>query len=509
MATASTLEARTGTVLDTRYRIRSPLRCEGAGKLECAEERSTGRRMAIRFVPLAANGERATKALQEMPLHPTLPKIRDTGTVGDQAFVAMDFPEGKLLSAFAPAEVVPQLRSIGADLSDALATLHAERFFHGELGTDSVLVLGGGRSILWDTPLVMVDRLTDRRGGERALAALKRKAPCLSPECARGLPASSAADVYSLAVVLCLCSGSPPPDSNVLGALHAIATGQWRPAIPETLPEILRGSLSRMLHPDPFMRPSARDVADAWGQPVVGVLLGAAARAVPDGHPAGGGAGPLVLGEELPPGYVLSDGPCAEPAEPEPTPSADAEPRPAAPKRRRMDSARFDAVVQRLSRNDFARRDSDLQAPAPLSVGGRGHLPWVMLAAALLAAVAASAYVLLPAGPVRFESPGPINPPAVSAPQPPAPASVSAPPELDQPLPASSAAATALSPSEVVPLAKEPPPAPRSKKATRGERVKSRLARKEPAPPADPSPSPSAVSPEPPQPELKRPSFEE
>ncbi len=247
-----------------RHRIRSRLRCEGAGRLDCAEDRSSGRRVAIRWVPVEAGADRATRAAQQMPLHPSLPKIRDSGLEGDLAWVAMDFPEGRLFSSVGPAEATPEwLRRVGADIAEALATLHDQGIVHGEVGSDSILLVDGRTAILWDAPLVVMDRLTDRRGGERRLAALRRKASFVAPECARGDDPTEASDVYSLGAVLCLAMGAAPARST-LGTLFAIGSGQWRPTVPASLPEPLAASLARMTSFDPRDRPSAAKIAELW-----------------------------------------------------------------------------------------------------------------------------------------------------------------------------------------------------------------------------------------------------
>src|SRR5205814_523428 len=147
---------------------------------------------------------------------------------------AMDFPEGKLLSSLLPTAVTPELLcAVGADLADALASLHAQGVVHGELATDSVLLIDGRRAILWDMPLVLLDRLTDRRGGERNLSVLKRKAALLAPEVAQGNAPTPAADVYGIGAVICVASGAQLASGpTTLSVLHQVATGGWHPAIP-------------------------------------------------------------------------------------------------------------------------------------------------------------------------------------------------------------------------------------------------------------------------------------
>src|SRR5690349_790879 len=94
--------------LGSRFKIRAPLRCDGIGSLDCAEDTESGRRMAIRWLPLEANGGAAAQAMCELPRHPTLPEIRLSGEVGSAAYVAMDFPEGQLLSTLLEQPMDPE-----------------------------------------------------------------------------------------------------------------------------------------------------------------------------------------------------------------------------------------------------------------------------------------------------------------------------------------------------------------------------------------------------------------
>lgn len=255
--------------LDPKIRIRAPLRCEGIGRLDCAEDTESGMRMAVRWLPLEANGEVAAKAVSELPEHPTLPRIRQTGRVGSAAYVAMDFPDGRLLSTEMGAPLPDEeLRRLGAEIASALASIHAQGAHHGELSADSVLRLPSEKAVLWDMPLVIANRLTDRRGEERNLAQLVRVAPFLSPERAQGMPPSAASDVYGLGAVLCLAAGAQPPrGATTLAVIHQIATHRWSPELPESLPGVTRELLARMVHKNPLARPSAREAAELLLRP--------------------------------------------------------------------------------------------------------------------------------------------------------------------------------------------------------------------------------------------------
>lgn len=260
------------TGLDQRFKIRAPLRCNGIGRLECAEDSESGMRMAVRWLPIEANGVAAVRACESLPTHPTLPKIRKTGQVGASAYVAMDFPEGRLLSTWEEDAVAPEvLARVAAQISDALASIHSQSVFHGEISPDSILLVGEGweKAYLWDMPLVIANRLTDRRGEDRLMQQLVRTAAFLSPERARGAGASAASDVYALGAVLCLSGGAARPSSNTtLGMVYEVANGDWAPEVPDIFPDALRTLVTRMVAMDPGARPSAREVHEAFAQPV-------------------------------------------------------------------------------------------------------------------------------------------------------------------------------------------------------------------------------------------------
>lgn len=257
--------------LDPRIRIRAALRCDGIGRLDCAEDTVSGDRLAVRWLPLEANGDAAVKACEKLPAHHALPRILQTGQVGTSAFVALDFPDGEMLAARGEERLDNELLlKIASQLSDALATVHAQGVVHGEMSRDSVLLSGGetpSKASLWDMPLVIANRLSDRRGENRLMQNLVKTAPYLSPERARGEGASQPGDVYALGAILCVSAGAPLPAApTTLGVVNLVASGQWMPRVPASLPEKYVNMLSRMIAAEPSERPTAAEVAACFAQ---------------------------------------------------------------------------------------------------------------------------------------------------------------------------------------------------------------------------------------------------
>lgn len=256
--------------LEPRFRIRAPLRCDGAGTLDWGEDSVTGERVAVRWLPLRANGEAAVQACAELPAHPALPKILQVGRLDERAYLVMAFPDGELLSSrLADGDLLelPGFLRVSTQLGAALALVHRHRLVHGELSVGSVLLPRDERVLWWDLPLVLVDRMTDRRSESRAAQQLTKTAASLAPECARGEPPSEAADVYSLGAVLCLAAGAPPPSApSTLGVLHQVAVGQWTPRVPPVLPDAWAVVVRQMLDPVPGKRLTADEVVAAFAE---------------------------------------------------------------------------------------------------------------------------------------------------------------------------------------------------------------------------------------------------
>jgi hypothetical protein len=128
------------------------------------------------------------------------------------------------------------------------------------------LLVNDGRALLWDMPLVVANRLTDRRGEQRLMSLLPKTAAFLSPERARGQMATEASDVYALGVALLVLAGADMPSGPTLGIVHQVSSGAWRPTVPPSLPAGLATLLSRMVEADASLRPSAREVSRALAE---------------------------------------------------------------------------------------------------------------------------------------------------------------------------------------------------------------------------------------------------
>ena len=248
-------------------RIRAPLRCEGPGALDSAEEVESGARLAVRWLPSDTNASAAVSAMNQLPHHPALPRVRHMGEWGTHLWAALDFPEGELLTQLLGTPMSEaQVVAWGTQLAQALAEVHAQGLLHGEWSGDSILLLTDGRALLWDMPLVVANRLTCRRGEQRQMTLLPKTAAFLSPEKASSGITTEASDVYALGATLAYASGALMPEGPTLSVVHAVAEGRFRPAVPEFLSEPFQELLHRMLDATSALRPSAREASRSLTQ---------------------------------------------------------------------------------------------------------------------------------------------------------------------------------------------------------------------------------------------------
>jgi serine/threonine protein kinase len=253
-----------------RFKVRAPLRCDGVGRLDVGEDLHTGARLAIRWIPVAANGIAAMAQCDALPQHPALPRIVQTGVFQGQAFIAIAFPEGQALSTLLGNRLETALvLQLGEQLLSALSALHSVGIVHGELSAESVLVASPGRTFLWDAPLVLTGRLSDRRDDHRINQHLTKIAAYLSPERAKGAGATPADDVFAAAALICAAGGATSPlTETALGVVYHVSTGAFRWTVPPTFPNGWRDMLERMLSEYPSERPSAAEALARFTEPL-------------------------------------------------------------------------------------------------------------------------------------------------------------------------------------------------------------------------------------------------
>jgi serine/threonine protein kinase len=255
-----------------RYRPERLLGRGGSAEVWCCTDEALDRSVALKLVT-SSGGEDANRVGDEARLlarlsHPGLVPVYDAGTDDTgRPWVVMELVDGETLSDAIRRGPMPsvQVADIGARLADALAYVHGEALIHRDVKPANVLLGKDGRVRLTDFGIA---RLVDA-AKVTATGLTVGTASYLSPEQVTAEPVGTAADVYSLGLVLleCLTGQREYPGSAVEVALARLSRP---PVVPADLPDGWPGLLTAMTDRDPARRPTCAHVAEELHRIVTG-----------------------------------------------------------------------------------------------------------------------------------------------------------------------------------------------------------------------------------------------
>jgi hypothetical protein len=245
-----------------------------------------GNEVALKRIALHGTPEELARARQRIRReaevlqslhHPAIVELRDVVDDGDDLVLVMEhLPGGNLATRVhdhgpLPAEEVERLADV---LLDALAAAHRQGVVHRDVKPANVLFRADGSAALADFG-VAVHR--DATPGLTATETVVGTPGFMSPEQARGEPATAASDVFSLgATLLFAATGAGPYGTGEPRLLLLRAGAGKTEKLPRSLPPALRSRIEAMVARDPRQRPTA---AAARGG-TEGTVVLAAARAV-------------------------------------------------------------------------------------------------------------------------------------------------------------------------------------------------------------------------------------
>ena len=284
--------AEIGQVLGNRYRLIELLGSGGMATIYRANDTGLGRDVALKLLrtEYLRDPDFSSRFRQEAQSaaslsHPNVVTVYDYGEDPSGPYIVMELIDGEdLATILRRSGALPprQVARIGSAVARALAAAHARGLVHRDVKPGNVLI---GR----DGQVKVVDF-----GIARAIAEAQVTLPgttlgsvhYFSPEQARGEPATSASDIYSLGIVLYeMLTGSRPweGDSAASVALARLSGPvpdpmAVRPSVPPDLASITRRALAL----DPRDRwASAGVMADALDQTLAAAGAAAPARRRP------------------------------------------------------------------------------------------------------------------------------------------------------------------------------------------------------------------------------------
>ncbi|MDP9322446.1 MAG: serine/threonine protein kinase, partial [Acidobacteriota bacterium] len=134
------------------YEVLNQLGAGGMGEVYRAHDPRLGRDIALKVIRRAlvtdtgAEEDALERLLREATLasalnHPNIVTIHETGTVGTDRYIAMEFVEGRTLRQLAADGLsIERAISIARQIAEALAVAHAAQIVHRDIKPDNVMV---------------------------------------------------------------------------------------------------------------------------------------------------------------------------------------------------------------------------------------------------------------------------------------------------------------------------------------------------------------------------------
>jgi tetratricopeptide (TPR) repeat protein/predicted Ser/Thr protein kinase len=264
----------------------------GMGDVYAGYDEKLGRRVALKAIRSEhrLNAEAKARFLREARIlsqleHPRICRIHDLVEEDDADVLVLELIQGKSLREATREGLDPASRMrVAGQIVDVLAVAHAKAVVHRDLKPDNIMVEPGGDVKVLDFGLARsIEDLTSaptlELGGEAALPEPRTEGVAvdlhtrlgsvmgtlgyMSPEQARGEPATTASDMYSCGLLLQeIFTGRPPYDPGIDRAtlLARTAKGETAP-VTGTDPD-LAALIGRLKSLAPAERPSARDTAE-------------------------------------------------------------------------------------------------------------------------------------------------------------------------------------------------------------------------------------------------------
>jgi eukaryotic-like serine/threonine-protein kinase len=242
-----------------RYEILEEIGHGAMGLIYKANDPLIGRLVAIKTINLNSTEleqeEYKARFYQEAKAagrlnHPNIVTIFDLGNTGDEAFIAMEYLQGRVLrDILDDRPPIDQVLDIAAQVATGLAYAHENGVIHRDVKPSNIMVTDDGLAKITDFGIASIPVALVRTDTGMVLGS----PDYMSPEQVRGLGVDRRSDIFSFGVMLFeMLTGQKPFVSEHLDAimyqiLNSVPPppSSLNPAVPETLNFIVAKALAK------------------------------------------------------------------------------------------------------------------------------------------------------------------------------------------------------------------------------------------------------------------------
>jgi eukaryotic-like serine/threonine-protein kinase len=242
------------SVIAGRYRLEQRIGAGGMSEVWAGTDLDLGRSVAIKLLASDADPARFDREARAVAglAHANVCTVYDYGEADGRRFIVLELlPGGSLEDRLAAGRPLPddETRRIAAEIAAGLAHAHQRAVVHRDLKPANILFDSEGRAKIADFGIA-------RTGGATGLTeagTVLGTAAYISPEQARGEPATTASDVYAFGVILFrMLTGRLPFESSdalALAVMHrdlpVPPVSQFRSDAPAVLESVAGAALAK------------------------------------------------------------------------------------------------------------------------------------------------------------------------------------------------------------------------------------------------------------------------
>jgi TolB-like protein/Flp pilus assembly protein TadD/predicted Ser/Thr protein kinase len=250
------------------YKIEEQLGAGGMGVVYRATDTKLGRDVALKVLAPQTLGDEAARARfgkEALALsrlnHPNICTIYEVGEDAGQAFLAMEYVQGRPLRDVASAAALPveMVLRYAVQIADALAHAHTRSIVHRDLKSANVMVTPEGRIKVLDFGLarriIQAEVEEATRSQVTEVGTVVGTLHYMPPEVLRGEPADARSDLWALGVVLHeMASGELPFRGQTGFEVSGAILKEPPKPLPPNVPPALQTVIGRCLAKSPGER---------------------------------------------------------------------------------------------------------------------------------------------------------------------------------------------------------------------------------------------------------------